>query len=408
MAEWAFETVENCLKRTALGGVPKLQTKDYRPTGQFPIIDQGQSFIAGWTDNASGLISNDLPVVVFGDHTRALKFIDFPFVRGADGTQILRPREGINALFFYYACQAIELPARGYNRHFSVLKEKLVPIPPTKDQAQIANALWQVDLSRQAQVKLLTNMDKLKRAAMRELFGCGLRDEAQKDSEIGPVPASWAVVEFAEVRQWLQYGTSVRCTLEPGTFPVLRIPNIEPGRVNASDLKYCNMEPREAENFLLEAGDLIFIRTNGVLDRLGSCAVYVDTPERALFASYLIRARLQTDKIFPRFAAYFFASERGTGLVAGRATPAADGKYNLNTGTIDSLPLPLPPTLGEQYEIVAILEAIDTKIDLLRAKLTVLDDLFKVLLRGLMSGEIPASELDHAVLAQTPVEGAAA
>src|SRR5690606_37537745 len=227
---------------------------------------------------------------------------------------------------------------------------------------------------------------------MRALFTKGLRGEAQKETEIGPVPENWEVVNFGSVRERLQYGTSTRCTYDPEGMPVLRIPNIEPGRVNASDLKFGKLSDEEASRYRLADGDLIFIRTNGVLERLGSCAVYAGQPESALFASYLIRAQLNREKVDPYFAAFFYGSETGTGIVAGRATPAADGKYNLNTGTIDSLPLPLPPTLDEQREIVAILDAIDRKIELHRRKRAVLDELFKALLHKLMTGEIRVAD----------------
>jgi type I restriction enzyme, S subunit len=93
--------------------------------------------------------------------------------------------------------------------------------------------------------------------------------------------------------------------------------------------------------------------------------------------------------------------------VVGRATPASDGKYNLNTGTIDSLPIPLPPTLEEQREIVGILDAIDRKIDLHRKKRTVLDELFKALLHKLMTGEIRVGDLDLSTLAPARVAEAA-
>lgn len=143
---WTSATVEECLDRISLPTGAKLQTKDYREEGAYPIVDQGQALIAGWTDQADGLISTPLPVVVFGDHTRVFKFIDFPFVRGADGTQILKPRAGIDPLFFYYACKAIDLPSRGYNRHFTILKEKTVLLPPTEEeQQQIALALRALD-----------------------------------------------------------------------------------------------------------------------------------------------------------------------------------------------------------------------------------------------------------------------
>lgn len=400
--EWNSEPVAACLVKVPAPNGGKLQTKDYKPAGKYPIIDQSQDLIAGWTDDDEAVISSPLPIIIFGDHTRAFKYVDFPFVRGADGTQLLKPRQDIDALYFFYACRAIDLPSRGYNRHFTVLKEKEIPLPPEGvEQQAIGKLLWRVEKAIDVQFREANVAQELKRSAMHELFTRGLRGEAQKETEIGLVPESWDVVDFSAVREWLQYGTSIRCNITPGTYPVLRIPNIESGRVNPGDLKYCDLAPDTASNYLLENGDLIFIRTNGVLERLGCCAVYKGEPENALFASYLIRARLKLEVINPVFAAYFFGSQRGTALVAGRATPAADGKYNLNTGTIDSLPLPLPSTLEEQNEIVEILDAIDRKIDLHKRKKAVLEELFKSLLHKLMTGEIRVADLDLSAIQQT-------
>lgn len=283
-----------------------------------------------------------------------------------------------------------------------------VPHPPQSEQRAIARSLATVREAITVHDKTTSTALELKRAVMNDLLTRGLRGEPQKETEIGPIPESWSVPTFSEAREWLQYGTSIHCTLEPQRFPVLRIPNIESGRVNSSDLKYCDLPEKDADKYMLAKGDLLFIRTNGVLERLGSCAVYDGEPQKALFASYLIRARLKPG-IDPRYVAYFYASQRGTSLVAGRATPAADGKYNLNTGTIDSLPLPLPPTLDEQRDIVAVLGAIDRKINLHRQKRTVLDDLFKALLHKLMTGEIAVDELDLSALDRAAVpEGAPA
>lgn len=281
-----------------------------------------------------------------------------------------------------------------------------VPHPEIHEQRDIVRALARVRDAMKLHDRSTILAQDLKRAAMRALFTKGLRGEAQKETEIGPIPETWDVVEFAEVRERLQYGTSTRCTYDPTEFPVLRIPNIEPGRVNASDIKFGTLRKDEAQRYLLKNGDLIFIRTNGVIERLGACAVFAGEPEGALFASYLIRAQLKLDRVDPYFAAHFYGSELGTSIVAGRATPAADGKYNLNTGTIDSLPLPLPPTVDEQREIVAVLDAIDRKIDLHRRKRAVLDELFKALLHKLMTGEIRASNLDLSALSSDPAPAA--
>lgn len=280
----------------------------------------------------------------------------------------------------------------------NVLLDLPIPAFEPEDQSAIANALEAIQRARTAEFNCGQLAQDLKRAAMATLFTRGLKGEAQKETDIGLVPESWDVVDFGTVRNRLQYGTSMRCTYDPDGFPVLRIPNIEPGYVNPLDLKFAKLPAAEASRYRLETGDLIFIRTNGVIERLGSCAVYADEPKDALFASYLIRAQIKLDQLDPYFASYYFSSELGTNIIAGRATPAADGKYNLNTGTIDGLPLPLPPTLDEQREIVAILDAINRKIDLHKKKRAVLDELFKSLLHKLMTGEIRVADLDLSAL----------
>lgn len=320
---------------------------------------------------------------------------------------VLRPKEGVDPRFL--ACVA---HAPGFVEHaiagttgaqhprtsWRHIREFELPSFRKTEQTAIAELIWKLHGALLANERLITAGSELKRTAMKELFTRGLHGEAQKETEIGPVPESWEVIELGAVREWLQYGTSTRCTIERIGYPVLRIPNIERGIVNTDDLKFAALSAEEAAKYRLQRGDLIFIRTNGVIERLGACAVYAGEPAEALFASYLIRARLRLDRVDPFFVAHFLGSELGTGIVAGRATPAADGKYNLNTGTIDGLPIPLPRTLDEQREIVTVLDVIDRKIDLHRRKRSVLNDLFKALLQKLMTGEIRVADLDLAAL----------
>ena len=276
-----------------------------------------------------------------------------------------------------------------------------VPEPKIDEQRAIVAALSLVRKAIVVQKQSAMLAQDLKRAAMQALFTRGLRDEAQKETEIGLVPESWDVVTFESVRDHLQYGTSTKCTYESSVHPVLRVPNIESVRINSENLKYCKSLNTKADKFELENGDLLFVRTNGSLERLGACAVYSGEPANALFASYLIRARLKRDRVSPRFSAYFFSSDVGINIITGRATPASDGKYNLNTGAIDSLPLPLPSTLDEQIEIVSVLDIIDKKIHLQRKKLAALNDLLNALVHKLMTCEIPVADLDLSIIHTT-------
>ena len=317
---------------------------------------------------------------------------------------VLRPNpKTIHPDFLYFAMQLDDvtdgIAAMQTGASYPAVRDtdvlnQAIPLPPLSDQQEIATALNLVRSAFLGRKRCEDAAMNLKRAAMQTLFTRGLQDEVQKETEIGPLPESWQLVNFATVRENLQYGTSIRCTYDVSERPVLRIPNIEPQRITADDLKYCTLTGNDASKYQLENGDLVFIRTNGVLDRLGSCAVYNGYPAKALFASYLIRARVKPDYVVPHFAASFFGSEMGTSIVAGRAISASDGKFNLNTAAIDSLLLPLPPTLSEQREIVAVLDAIDRKTDLHRRKRAVLEELFKALLHKLMTGEIRVRDLD--------------
>ena len=114
----------------------KLPSSAVSEAGQHPVVDQGQSFVAGYTDDDALLIRIPGPVIVFGDHTKNIKFIDFDFVAGADGTKILRPIL-VNERFFALQLRSYNLTDRGYARHFRVLNSQLFTLPPLAEQARI-------------------------------------------------------------------------------------------------------------------------------------------------------------------------------------------------------------------------------------------------------------------------------
>ena len=137
------------------GGNAKTLQSDYLVEGEYPVVDQGQSLIGGYTNDSSRLCKADLPVIVFGDHTKCFKYIDFPFCLGADGTKILRPKQPVDERYLFYALQRICIPHAGYSRHFKYLKEGKVPLPPRDEQKRIAAILDQADeLRRKIQCAL--------------------------------------------------------------------------------------------------------------------------------------------------------------------------------------------------------------------------------------------------------------
>lgn len=149
----------------------KIQTSEYLSAGKYPVIDQGQAQIAGYTNLEDGLFK-DVPAIVFGDHTRIVKYIDSPFFLGADGVKVLKAKvEGTDCKYLFYCLQNAKIPNTGYNRHFKWLKEVEIPLPPLEEQRRIAALLDKVsDLisKRRAQ---LDKLDLLVRARFVEIFG---------------------------------------------------------------------------------------------------------------------------------------------------------------------------------------------------------------------------------------------
>lgn len=120
---WPIASFANTFDDTTAGN-EKLQSSQFLEAGKIAVVDQGQSQIAGYSDDVSIAYQGKLPVIVFGDHTRIFKFIDHPFILGADGVRVLTPKQKVNPLFAYWHCKLLNIPSAGYSRHLKYLKEK--------------------------------------------------------------------------------------------------------------------------------------------------------------------------------------------------------------------------------------------------------------------------------------------
>jgi len=108
----------------------QILASDYGKEGLIPIVDQSRDFIAGYTDNQSALVNLGKPMIVFGDHTRILKYIQFPFAKGADGTQlIISNRDNMPQSLFYCSLVGVDLSNYHYARHFKYLKAENILVP---------------------------------------------------------------------------------------------------------------------------------------------------------------------------------------------------------------------------------------------------------------------------------------
>ena len=115
----------------------KIPKSAFGSSGKYPIIDQSQNEIAGWTDDKSALVRPERPLVLFGDHTCVVKLINQPFAQGADGLKILETDNALDPGFLYHLLRVKPLESNGYRRHFSILKETQIPLPPLEAQREL-------------------------------------------------------------------------------------------------------------------------------------------------------------------------------------------------------------------------------------------------------------------------------
>jgi len=199
MNKWEILPFSNCLVENNVGRANQINASEIKKEGRYPVIDQGQDFIAGYSDEEEKLVKDGLPYIIFGDHTRCFKFIDFPFIIGADGTKVLTPNhELFSPKFFYFQLLNLNIPSRGYNRHFKLLKEKFILRPELQEQTKIAYVLSKIQQVIERYDKLIVITNELKKALIQKLLSEGVKNEKQKSTELGMMPESWSVISIGD------------------------------------------------------------------------------------------------------------------------------------------------------------------------------------------------------------------
>ena len=149
----------------------KFQKEDYLPDGNYPIIDQSQNDIAGWTNDKDSIINVNSSLIIFGDHTCITKITHRSFAQGADGGKILNILNGALPLFVYFCLLANPVIPEGYKRHFSVLKNKIIALPPSiEEQKQIAGRLSDARKEIDILKKMMEKYKAQKRGLMQKML----------------------------------------------------------------------------------------------------------------------------------------------------------------------------------------------------------------------------------------------
>ena len=387
---WNKLTLEECIDSDRLPKKPSIPQRDYQPLGKYPVVDQGAELIAGYCDVDTAVYRDHLPLILFGDHTRIFKFLDFPFATGADGTKLLKPNSHIvEPLFLYYALRNIDLPSRGYNRHFRILREQVIRAPTDRDeQKRIAWFLKTIEDSVEVESAICDKLAALKSATMAKLFREGLRGEPLKQTEIGEIPESWEVVRVGDIAR-ITTGTTPS-TDEPeyyvGDIPFVKTAEIDGQVITTSAVKVSQRAVHDYGLKLYPPGTVLLAmygqgKTRGRTALLGVTAA---TTQNTAAIECL-------ERLIPTYLWYWLDSHyedlRGMGNLGHLS--------HLNLGYVKHLLVPLPD-LTEQEEIANSVDLIRKRLEVAKGKRNLLAELFRIMLHSLMTGAIRVKDLDPA------------
>ncbi len=173
--KWEIREFENCINKVKYTN--KILKNDFLAEGAYPIVSQEDGLINGFWNNEEDVFKVKRPIVIFGDHTRVLKYVDFDFVLGADCVKILEPIDDIDSKFLLYYLTWFDVPNLGYSRHYKLLKEISIPIPPIHIQEAIVKELDILHRMKELQEKQLAEYDNLAQSTFYSMFGDPIENE---------------------------------------------------------------------------------------------------------------------------------------------------------------------------------------------------------------------------------------
>lgn len=382
---WESQNFSDTIDPLRIDRSKQVQANTYKNEGQYPIVDQGQNLIAGWTDDEKAVFKKELPLIIFGDHTRIFKYVDFPFAVGADGTKLIKPKEYLNPRYFYYRLLHLEVPSKGYSRHYKILKEKAITYPDKPEQKKIAAVLYKIQKAIEVQGKIIESTKALKKTTMQHLFTKGLRGEKTKQTEIGEIPESWEVCRIDDLGDIITGTTPL--TANPEYYEGGGYQFIAPNDLGKTTKIYSTekeiSEKGLAVSRVLPAKTICFVCIGSTIGKAG-----ITVAERSA-TNQQINAIISNKQYDPFFITYLlnYYSDYIAGLSSPNPVPI------LSKGKFSEIKIATTKDNNEQEEIARIFMSLDNKIEMHELKKRHLQDLFKSLLNKLMTGELRVKDL---------------
>jgi type I restriction enzyme S subunit len=357
---WTIENINRVITKIPLTG-RKLPQSEYLESGKYPVIDQGQSYIGGYSNDDDLVVPCKLPVIIFGDHTKAIKFVNFPFVAGADGVKVIKPSGAFSPKLFYYFLQAIELPNKGYARHFQYLEKETIPVPPLPEQerivAKIEELFTQLDAGTAALKRVRAGLKRYKASVLKAAVSGRLINGNLEIGE-GELPDGWRWTTVAELAANEPYsitdgpfGSKLKTEHYTDAGPrVIRLQNIGDGDFQDAKAHISRSHFETLKRHRIYAGDLVIA---GLGESLPRACMIPDYVGDAIVKADCIRFKPNPQIADTKYLLFALNSETVKKLVA--KVVHGIGRPRMNQQEIKAIPIPLPP-LAEQQRIVAEVE----------------------------------------------------
>ena len=308
----------------------KIPKEKYLSVGLYPVIDQSKEQIAGYTDESEGIYC-DVPAIIFGDHTRIIKYIDVPFFLGADGTKLLKIKDNtaFNCKYLYYALSNAKIPNTGYNRHFKWLKELSFNIPSIEKQREIADLMDIIVNLENLRKKQLEKLELFVKSRFIEMFGDPVSNT--KNIPVTEIAKKFFVTKLAgfEYTKYIKYQDS-------GDVIMVRGLNVKDKKLKLDDVYYIDSEVSDKlPRSQLKENDIVMTYV-GV--NIGDVAL-VDAKNKYHLAPNVAKiSPYDINETNPVFFVYLLAFNKEN--FAGNATNTA--KQALNMEKIRKLQIILP------------------------------------------------------------------
>lgn len=372
---WEVENFEKCIDKVIY--TTKIKRKNFLENGRYPIVSQEKEIVNGYWNNSEDLFRVRKPVIIFGDHTQTIKYIDFDFVLGADGVKILQTNENINPKYFYYYLKNIDLGKLVYARHYRLLKEQNVSYPKSlEEQKQIVSildkAFEKIDKSKEIAEKNLKNAKELFESYLQEVF------ENKGDD--------WEEKTLKEVCHKITDGTHQTPKYFDKGVIFLSSRNVTSGKIDWNNIKYID------EKQHIEMHKRVAPRVNDILlAKNGTTGVAAMVDRDVVFDIYVSLAHIRVlNNVLPEFMLFFINSPIAKKQFNKRLKGV--GVPNLHLQEIREVVISFPKSLETQKQIVTKLNQLQEKTKKLETiyqqKLTNLEELKKSILQKAFNGEL--------------------